>query len=225
MPKIRTKTNLTLLHCKLICRSLTTSHRRPDPAAQVACSSFVPSDNLSEERAPSLASESVASWFQRKGSTIPSRRPFLSSWTRGALLEISRCWQGVFPEAGLEALRRRMVAVGVGCRRGDLGRLLWLELRFGRGRVRRLGNRHGHRGGDVSRYLLFDCRNVAGAAAHGRRLLFRADGIGPWGGFITGLAENVEYILTPAVIVVGIGGYMGSVFNAIFGIAIPAPAW
>ena len=35
----------------------------------------------------------------------------------------------------------------------------------------------------------------------------------------------MEYILTPAVIVVGIGGYMGSVFNAIFGIAIPAPAW
>ena len=35
--------------------------------------------------------------------------------------------------------------------------------------------------------------------------------MGPWGGFITGLAENVEYILTPAVIVVGIGGYMGSV--------------
>ena len=27
------------------------------------------------------------------------------------------------------------------------------------------------------------------------------------------------------MIVVGIGGYMGSVFNAIFGIAIPAPAW
>ena len=61
--------------------------------------------------------------------------------------------------------------------------------------------------------------HTGGAYSFGRTAM------GPWAGFITGLAENVEYILTPAVIVVGIGGYMGSVFNAIFGIAIPAPAW
>ena len=36
---------------------------------------------------------------------------------------------------------------------------------------------------------------------------------GPWGGFISGLASNIEYVLTPAVIVVGIGGYLGSVFE------------
>jgi uncharacterized membrane protein YfcA len=34
--------------------------------------------------------------------------------------------------------------------------------------------------------------------------------MGPWAGYITGLAENMEYILTPAVIVVGIGGYLGA---------------
>ena len=42
---------------------------------------------------------------------------------------------------------------------------------------------------------------------------FARTAMGPWGGYITGLAENMEYILTPAVIVVGIGGYLGTVFG------------
>ncbi len=37
--------------------------------------------------------------------------------------------------------------------------------------------------------------------------------MGPWAGYLTGLAENMEYILTPAVIVVGLGGYLGAVFG------------
>ena len=39
---------------------------------------------------------------------------------------------------------------------------------------------------------------------------FARSAFGPWGGYLTGLAENMEYILTPAVIVVGIGGYLGA---------------
>lgn len=42
---------------------------------------------------------------------------------------------------------------------------------------------------------------------------FARTAMGPWAGYITGLAENMEYILTPAVIVVGIGGYMGAIFG------------
>jgi len=42
---------------------------------------------------------------------------------------------------------------------------------------------------------------------------FARTAMGPWSGYITGLAENMEYILTPAVIVVGIGGYLGTVFG------------
>ncbi len=42
---------------------------------------------------------------------------------------------------------------------------------------------------------------------------FARTAMGPWGGYITGLAENMEYILTPAVIVVGLGGYLGAVFG------------
>ncbi len=61
--------------------------------------------------------------------------------------------------------------------------------------------------------------HTGGAYSFGRSTM------GPWGGFITGLAENMEYVLTPAVIVVGIGGYMGSIFNDLFAWDIPAPAW
>ena len=42
---------------------------------------------------------------------------------------------------------------------------------------------------------------------------FARTALGPWCGYITGLAENMEYIFTPAVIVVGIGGYLGAVFH------------
>ena len=47
---------------------------------------------------------------------------------------------------------------------------------------------------------------------------FARTALGPWGGYLTGLAENMEYILTPSVIVVGVGGYLGSVFGT-------PPAW
>jgi len=42
---------------------------------------------------------------------------------------------------------------------------------------------------------------------------FARSAMGPWGGFVTGLAENIEYVLTPAVIVFFIGSYLGSIFG------------
>ena len=42
---------------------------------------------------------------------------------------------------------------------------------------------------------------------------FARTAMGPWGGFLTGLAENVEYVLTPAVIVFFIGTYMTGIFE------------
>ncbi len=61
--------------------------------------------------------------------------------------------------------------------------------------------------------------HTGGAYSFGRTAL------GPWGGFITGLGESMEYILTPAVIVVGIGGYMGSIANDLIGLELSAPVW
>lgn len=42
---------------------------------------------------------------------------------------------------------------------------------------------------------------------------FARSSMGPWGGFFTGLVENMEYILTPAVIVFFISTYMSGIFE------------
>ena len=42
---------------------------------------------------------------------------------------------------------------------------------------------------------------------------FARTAFGPWGGFITGIAENIEYVLTPAVIVFFIGSYLTAIFG------------
>jgi ethanolamine permease len=41
---------------------------------------------------------------------------------------------------------------------------------------------------------------------------FARRAFGPWGGYLTGLAVTIEYVLAPAVIAVGIGGYVAGFF-------------
>lgn len=61
------------------------------------------------------------------------------------------------------------------------------------------------------------CSSVAELSAAlphaGGAYSFARASMGPWGGYVTGLAENMEYIFTPATIVVGIGGYLGAIFG------------
>src|SRR5690606_8829042 len=47
---------------------------------------------------------------------------------------------------------------------------------------------------------------------------FARRAMGPWGGYVTGLAVTIEYVVAPAVIATGIGGYVAGMF------AEP-PAW
>jgi ethanolamine permease len=62
--------------------------------------------------------------------------------------------------------------------------------------------------------LCFSVAEMTSALPHtGGAYSFARSSLGPWGAYVTGLAENMEYILTPAVIVVGIGGYLGAVFG------------
>ena len=62
--------------------------------------------------------------------------------------------------------------------------------------------------------LCFSIAEMAAALPHtGGAYSFARSAMGPWGAYITGLAENMEYVLTPAVIVVGIGGYLGAIFE------------
>ncbi len=67
--------------------------------------------------------------------------------------------------------------------------------------------------------LCYSIAEMSPALPHaGGAYSFARTSMGPWGGYITGLAENMEYVLTPAVIVVGIGGYLGAIFGT-------SPAW
>ncbi|MDB5857364.1 MAG: amino acid permease, partial [Ramlibacter sp.] len=62
--------------------------------------------------------------------------------------------------------------------------------------------------------LTFSLAELSPALPHtGAAYSFARTAMGPWGGFLTGLAENVEYVLTPAVIVFFIGSYMGAIFG------------
>ncbi len=71
--------------------------------------------------------------------------------------------------------------------------------------------------------LIFSLAEMSPALPHtGAAYSFARSAMGPWGGMFTGLAESIEYILTPAVIVFFIGSYMGAIFET------PAewqPAW
>ncbi|MBV9301092.1 MAG: amino acid permease [Acidobacteriaceae bacterium] len=62
--------------------------------------------------------------------------------------------------------------------------------------------------------LCFSLAEMSPALPHaGGAYSFARTALGPWCGYITGLAENIEYIFTPAVIVVGLGGYLGAIFH------------
>ena len=62
--------------------------------------------------------------------------------------------------------------------------------------------------------LTFAIAEMSPALPHtGAAYSFARTAMGPWGGFITGLAENVEYVLAPAVIVYFIGSYLTGIFE------------
>jgi ethanolamine permease len=54
---------------------------------------------------------------------------------------------------------------------------------------------------------------------------FSRSAMGPWGGFATGVAETIEYVVTPAVIVTGIGFYMQKIVDDLFGVSIALWVW
>jgi len=62
--------------------------------------------------------------------------------------------------------------------------------------------------------LIFSLAEMSPALPHtGGAYSFARSAMGPWGGYITGLAESIEYIMTPAVIVFFIGSYLTSIFE------------
>jgi ethanolamine permease len=62
--------------------------------------------------------------------------------------------------------------------------------------------------------LSFSLAEMSPALPHtGGAYSFARSAMGPWGGFVTGLAETIEYVMTPAVIVFFIGSYLNGIFE------------
>ena len=74
--------------------------------------------------------------------------------------------------------------------------------------------------------LCYSIAEMSPALPHtGGAYSFSRSALGPWGGFATGVAETIEYVVTPAVIVYGIGGYMQSIFIDLFDVDIDTWIW
>ncbi len=74
--------------------------------------------------------------------------------------------------------------------------------------------------------LMFSIGEMAAAMPHtGGAYSFARTAIGPWGGFITGLAETITYVATTAVIVFYSAGYANAISTELIGVSLPAWVW
>jgi ethanolamine permease len=74
--------------------------------------------------------------------------------------------------------------------------------------------------------LCYSIAEMSPALPHtGGAYSFARSAMGPWGGFITGLAENIEYVVTPAVVVFFASLYARPVFAELINVDIAEPVW
>jgi len=65
--------------------------------------------------------------------------------------------------------------------------------------------------------LVYSIAEMSPALPHtGGAYSFARSAMGPWGGFLTGLAENMEYVITPAVVVGAMGLLMQNIVVGLF---------
>jgi ethanolamine permease len=73
--------------------------------------------------------------------------------------------------------------------------------------------------------LCFSIAEMSPALPHtGGAYSFARSAMGQWVGFASGMAETIEYVVTPAVVVVGIGGYMNAITDDLFAFTLTQPA-
>jgi ethanolamine permease len=74
--------------------------------------------------------------------------------------------------------------------------------------------------------MLFSIGEMSAAMPHtGGAYSFARAAMGPWGGFITGFAETIEYVFTTAVIVYFSSSYANAVTDDLFGLSLPSWLW
>jgi ethanolamine permease len=74
--------------------------------------------------------------------------------------------------------------------------------------------------------LIFSIGEMAAAMPHtGGAYSFARAAMGPWAGFVTGLAETIEYVATTAVIVFFSASYSNAITSQLLHLSLPAPVW
>ncbi len=74
--------------------------------------------------------------------------------------------------------------------------------------------------------LIYSIGEMASAMPHtGGAYSFARAAMGPWGGFVTGVAETIEYVATTAVIVFFSASYASSIFDTLLGVMMPMWVW
>ena len=74
--------------------------------------------------------------------------------------------------------------------------------------------------------LIFSIGEMSAAQPHtGGAYSFARSALGPWGGFVTGLAETVEYVVTTAVVVWFSAIYADSAIAGVLGVDAVLPQW
>lgn len=74
--------------------------------------------------------------------------------------------------------------------------------------------------------MLFSIGEMSAAMPHtGGAYSFARASMGPWGGFVTGLAETIEYVFTTGVIVLFSAGYANSITDELFGLDLSDNMW
>ncbi len=74
--------------------------------------------------------------------------------------------------------------------------------------------------------MIFSIGEMASAMPHtGGAYSFARAAMGPWGGFVTGLAETIEYVATTAVIVFFSASYADGITSELLGFSMPAWIW
>lgn len=74
--------------------------------------------------------------------------------------------------------------------------------------------------------MIFSIGEMASALPHtGGAYSFARSAMGPWGGFVTGFAETIEYVATTGVIVFFSASYADGITSELFGFTMPVWVW
>ncbi len=74
--------------------------------------------------------------------------------------------------------------------------------------------------------MIYSIAEMSAAMPHtGGAYSFARSAMGPWGGFVTGYAETVEYVITTAVVGTFAALYADAIVSDLFGVSLPILLW